>query len=68
MNNFDIEFIQDMIKSVSESPEREQAQDWQDIIDQMNYNMTNSPSMAHEQEIEVRDIFISIAKEAKYFA
>ena len=69
MNTRQIESIKSTISEVFAMPERKQAAMWVVIIEYFDGNINNpaATNKEYNESIEARDIFISIASEAKYF-
>ena len=68
-NDTQIDIMQDIINRVFAMPEREQAAEWDKVIgfmdDFINRDGGNKQGIA--AAIEAQAVYISIAKEAKYF-
>ena len=68
MDIMQIEIIQENISNVFAMPEQAQAAEWVRIIEVMDEVIAEVDDKSRAYNIEARDIYISIAKEAKYFS
>ena len=68
-DSIEMEHIQDTIRWVFSMEESKQADTWKFIIEVVDSQMSDVKpgSMAWDWATQARDIYISIAKEAKYF-
>ena len=69
-NDTQIGIMQDVISSVFAMPERKQAAEWDKVNEFMDdfINRDGGSKQGKAAAIEAQAVYISIAKEAKYFA